>query len=54
MSVALELLRASAKGQQELDAFLKTHPLTPELASGVRDLFAHFLSTGEFEQHRRV
>jgi hypothetical protein len=50
MSMALELLRASAEGQRELEAFLETHPLTPEFASGVRELFAHILNTGALEQ----
>jgi hypothetical protein len=49
MNPAMELLRVAANGPRALDTFLQTHELSPQLATGVRELFVRFVETDQFD-----
>jgi len=49
MNPAMELLQVATRGPSALDAFLQTHGLTPQLATGVRELFINFVETDQFD-----
>src|SRR5690349_4229334 len=46
MSTAQELLEAAERGPEGLEAYLESHPLTPQLANEVRGAFVRAAQAG--------